>query len=171
MSAPADKPPPRDYSHELELHHSRVVRHAYFAGGVLSLALGVVGVFLPVLPTTPFLLLAAACFVRSSARFYNWLLNHRLFGSSIRNYRRSGAIPLRAKILAITLIALTIGGSILFVIPLWPVKALLAVIGVSVSAYLATRPTLTREMAARFASEDAKYAEDAEVAQRAGRRD
>lgn len=156
MSAPADKPPPRDYSHELELHRNRVVRHAYFAGGVVSLALGLIGVFLPVLPTTPFILLAAACFVRSSARFYNWLLNHRLFGSSIRNWRRTGAIPLKAKILAITLIALTIGSSIAFVIPLWPVKLLLAVIGVSVSVYLATRPTLTREAAAQLEADDVR---------------
>ncbi len=156
MNAPADRPPPRDYSHELDLHRSRAVRYAYFAGGVVSLGLGVIGVFLPVLPTTPFLLLAAACFVRSSARFYNWLLNHRLFGSSIRNWRRTGAIPLKAKLIAITLIALTIGASILFVIPLWPVKLLLAVIGVSVSVYLATRPTLTREAAAELEAEDAR---------------
>ena len=71
--------------------------------GCISLALGIVGIFLPLLPTTPFLLLAAALWVRSSPRLYAWLLSHRCFGEYIRNFRENRAIPLRAKIFSIVL--------------------------------------------------------------------
>ncbi len=71
--------------------------------GALSLVLGIVGIFVPLLPTTPFLLLSAALWVRSSPRLYEWLLAHRLFGSYIRNYREHSAIPLHAKIATLVL--------------------------------------------------------------------
>ena len=71
--------------------------------GCIALALGIVGIFLPLLPTTPFLLLAAALWVRSSPRLYAWLLSHRCFGEYIRNFRENRAIPLRAKIFSIVL--------------------------------------------------------------------
>lgn len=73
--------------------------------GWLMVAIGIVGVFLPLLPTTPFLLLAAGLFARSSPRFETWLLNHRIFGEPIRRWRRNGAIAPRAKALAVTMIA------------------------------------------------------------------
>ena len=63
------------------------------AAGFGCLVLGVLGLLLPVLPATPFLLLAAACFVRASVRFYNWLLNHRLFGPSVREWRNHRRLP------------------------------------------------------------------------------
>jgi hypothetical protein len=75
--------------------------------GVLIIAgtsfagLGILGIFLPLLPTTPFLLLAAACYARSSERFYNWLLNNRWFGHYIRNYLEGKGVPLRVKVLSI----------------------------------------------------------------------
>ena len=71
--------------------------------GCIALALGIVGIFLPLLPTTPFLLLAAALWVRSSPRLYAWLLSHRCFGEYIRNFRENRAIPLRAKVFSIVL--------------------------------------------------------------------
>lgn len=71
--------------------------------GCIAFALGLVGIFLPLLPTTPFLLLAAALWVRSSPRLYAWLLAHRWFGEYIRNYRENRAIPLRAKVFSIVL--------------------------------------------------------------------
>ena len=71
--------------------------------GTVSLALGIIGIFLPLLPTTPFLLLAAALWVRSSPRLYAWLLSHRCFGEYIRNFRENRAIPLCAKIFSIVL--------------------------------------------------------------------
>lgn len=69
-------------------------------GGV-AFVLGVVGIFVPLLPTTPFLLLAAALWVRSSPRLYAWLLSHRCLGEYIRNYRENRAIPLRAKVVSL----------------------------------------------------------------------
>lgn len=116
-------------------------RWALIAVGTICVALGVLGAFLPVLPTTPFLLLAAACYARSSRRFYERLLSSPGFGPLIREYRATGAIPTRAKAMAVTMIAVTIGLSVAFVIPLWPVKLLVAAIGVSVSTWILTRPT------------------------------
>ena len=75
--------------------------------GFLSLILGVIGIFLPVLPTTPFLLLSAALFFRSSPRAYDWLLTHKYLGPYIRSFREDRMIPLRAKIVSISLLWLT----------------------------------------------------------------
>jgi uncharacterized membrane protein YbaN (DUF454 family) len=66
--------------------------------GVLSVGLGTLGIFVPLLPTTPFLLLAAACFVRSSDRLHDWLLNHRIYGPVIRGYREHRALPVSSKV-------------------------------------------------------------------------
>ncbi|MCD8261763.1 MAG: YbaN family protein [Bacteroides sp.] len=71
--------------------------------GSISLALGIIGIFLPLLPTTPFLLLTAALYCKSSPRLYNWLLNQKHLGPYIRNFRKHKAIPLRAKILSVSL--------------------------------------------------------------------
>jgi uncharacterized membrane protein YbaN (DUF454 family) len=79
----------------------RVVRVLLFIAGSISLFFGVIGIFLPVLPTTPFLLLTAACYMRSSERMYNWLLNNRWFGEYIKNYQAGRGIPLKTKIVAI----------------------------------------------------------------------
>ena len=68
--------------------------------GALALLLAILGLFLPLLPTTPFLLLASACFARGSSRLHGWLLNHRVFGVYLRNFEAGNGIPLRAKIVA-----------------------------------------------------------------------
>ncbi len=75
-------------------------RVLWLLAGLASLAAGIVGIFLPLLPTTPFVLLAAFCFSRGSTRCEHWLLNHRLFGPMVRDWRERHAIPLRAKQLA-----------------------------------------------------------------------
>jgi uncharacterized protein len=77
------------------------MRGIWLAGGGLFLGLGLLGVVLPVLPTTPFLLLAAACFARSSPRLHRWLLHHPVFGPPIRNWEENGAISRPAKRLAV----------------------------------------------------------------------
>ena len=87
--------------------------------GSLFLGLGIVGIFVPLLPTTPFLLLAAALYVRSSPRLYAWLLNLRHLGSYIRNFRENRAIPLQAKIVSVSLIWLTMGYCIFRVVNAW----------------------------------------------------
>lgn len=84
--------------------------------GLLSLVLGVVGIFLPLLPTTPLLLLSAWCFIRSSTKLYDWLLNHPYLGKYIRNFREHRAIPLRVKALSVAMVWLTIGYCIFVVV-------------------------------------------------------
>lgn len=83
------------------LKQSRVARGLFLGLGFVFVALGFVGAFLPVLPTTPFLILAAACFARSSPRFENWLLNHPRFGPLLKDWRARGAIPRKAKLAAL----------------------------------------------------------------------
>lgn len=91
------------------------VRILLIISGSISLALGFIGLFLPLLPTVPFVLLSAALFAKSSPRLYNWLLKHRLFGEHIRNYRAEKAIPLPIKILAISMLWTSILLTIFFV--------------------------------------------------------
>lgn len=80
----------------------RLLRPLLILAGLTSLALGFAGLFLPLLPTTPFVLLAAACFVRSSDRLHAWLMAHRLFGGPLRDWHAGRGIPMRAKVVAIT---------------------------------------------------------------------
>jgi len=77
-----------------------MIRALWLIGGLISLGLGIIGAVLPLLPTVPFLLLAAFCFARSSDRLHGWLLHHPTFGPAIRNWRDHGAISRRAKRLA-----------------------------------------------------------------------
>ena len=113
-----------------------VIRVVLVILGTLSVALGVIGAVLPVLPTTPFLLLAAALYARSSKRFYNWLLNNRMFGLYIRNYREGNGIPLKVKVFVICLLWLTIGSSAIFAIQNNYIRALLFLIAIGVTAHL-----------------------------------
>ncbi len=82
----------------------RIVKALLLVAGTVSLALGTVGIFVPILPTTPFLLLSAACYVRSSERMYKWLLGNRWFGEYIRNYREGRGIPLKTKVVALAVL-------------------------------------------------------------------
>jgi uncharacterized membrane protein YbaN (DUF454 family) len=117
-------------------------QYALVGIGLLSVALGTAGIFLPLLPTTPFLLLAAACFVRSSQRLHTWLMNHRWFGPYIYNYRTYKAIPRKTKILSIALLWITISYSAIWVVPLLAVKGLLFFIAVAVTWHLLSLKTL-----------------------------
>ena len=76
--------------------------------GSISLALGVIGIFLPLLPTTPFLLLSATLYVRSSEKLYQWLIHQKYLGTYIRNFREHRAIPLRAKIISTAMVWVTL---------------------------------------------------------------
>jgi len=90
----------------------KIKRHLLLIAGTLSLAVGIVGIFVPILPTTPFLLLAAGCYLRSSQRFYNWLMGNRLLGAYIRNYLEGRGMPIKVKLFTIILLWATIGVSI-----------------------------------------------------------
>ena len=104
----------RDYSHEVRKHQLLWVRLAFAALGTLFLLLGIIGIFMPILPTTPFLLLTTACYARSSRRFYNWLMNHPAFGPLIVEWRAYRSIPWRVKLAAVAPMALTFSSSIIF---------------------------------------------------------
>ena len=110
--------------------------------GCVSLALGVVGIFLPVLPTTPFLLLSAALFVRSSDRLYNWLMEHKHLGPYIKNFRENRAIPLRVKIVSVTLVWLTLLNCAVFVADEWWARVVFVAIAAGVSIHILHYKTL-----------------------------
>jgi len=93
----------------------KILQKVLIVAGTISVILGVIGIFVPVLPTTPFLLLAAACYLRSSERFYKWLMNNRLFGSYIKNYLEGKGMSLTVKIYTLVFLWAAIGLSIILV--------------------------------------------------------
>ncbi|MBR2931563.1 MAG: YbaN family protein [Rikenellaceae bacterium] len=110
--------------------------------GSISLALGVIGIFVPLLPTTPLLLLAAALYFRSSPKLYDWLLNHPRLGTYIRNFREHRAIPLRVKIVSVSLVWLTMGYCIIAVVePLW-LRIALALLATAITIHILSFKTL-----------------------------
>ncbi len=117
-------------------------RAAYVVAGSISFGLGILGIPLPLLPTTPFLLLAAYCYARGSERFYRWLIDHPTFGSYIRNYRDHGGTTLRVKTASISLLWITIGISATFAVESWWVRVILLVIAVGVSIHILSLKTL-----------------------------
>lgn len=121
----------------LRLHHSPLIRSLYLCGGCAALMLGALGVILPVLPTTPFVLLAAACFARGSERFHNKLMTNRYTGPIIRQWRLHRSIPAKAKRLAYIMTALSFSVSILIVPEMWQ-KAMLTSIA-CILAYCLSR--------------------------------
>lgn len=133
-----------DYSHELRVQRNPVLRTTYFVLGWVSVVFGAIGVVLPGWPTTVWILIATYFFARSSPRFYNWLMNHRLFGPLIRDWRDGKGLSRRAKALAVTTIVLSIGTSIALIPILW-VDLLLAIIAIVLCTYLLTLPTKPAE--------------------------
>jgi len=115
---------------------SKLKQKILLIAGTISVAIGVIGIFVPLLPTTPFLLLAAACYLRSSERFYRRLLNNRFFGTYVRNYIEGKGMPLRIKIYTIALLWGTIGLSIFLTAPNIVVKIVLVVVAVGVTLHI-----------------------------------
>jgi uncharacterized membrane protein YbaN (DUF454 family) len=118
----------------------KVLRPFYMAAGVVLVGVGIVGYFVPVMPGTIWLILAAACFARSSPRFESWLVNHPKFGPSVVAWRRYGAIPRRIKIIAIAMMALSFSLAVLSHPPaiwLWIMGAVL----MACALFVATRPS------------------------------
>ncbi len=138
------RPPRQDYSADVRKHDSLTVRLLLAGAGTCCVVLGVIGIFTPVLPTTPFLLLAAACYARASTRFYNWLLNNRVLGPSILEWRRHRSLPWRTKLVAIATMAATFTVSIVFFVrPGW-LQLALAGFGVGLAAWLWRIPSRDR---------------------------
>ncbi|MCB2127726.1 MAG: YbaN family protein [Rhodobacteraceae bacterium] len=115
------------------------MRPFWVAGGLFALILGVIGIFLPLLPTVPFLLLSAFCFARGSTRLHAWLLGNRHFGPSIRDWQNRGAISRKAKIAASISMVAAIGLAIAFGVPKW-IIGLQAATLLSVAVFVWTRP-------------------------------
>jgi len=106
------------------------------ATGTFFIGLGIVGIFVPVLPTTPFLLISAALYAKSSKSFYNWLVNNKILGRYIKNYREGKGIPLKLKIITIALLWITIGCSVIFAIDIFWVRVMLVIIAIGVTIHI-----------------------------------
>lgn len=121
-----------------------VLRLVYFVTGLIMTALGVIGAFLPVMPTTIFLILAVACFARSSPRMEHWIVSHPVLGPPVQDWRQTGAIARPAKIAAILSIVAGFGVVVAFrVLPVWGMLVLAAVL-IAVSGFIVTRPAPIR---------------------------
>jgi hypothetical protein len=111
-------------------------RQLLIVAGTISTAIGILGIFVPILPTTPFLLLAAACYIRSSERFYRWLINNRLFGTYIRSYIEGRGMPLRTKIFTIFLLWIAIGISVCIGTQNLVVRIVLVLVAIGVTLHI-----------------------------------
>ena len=109
--------------------------------GSLAVVLAILGIFLPLLPTTPFLLLASACYLRGSKRMHRWLLNNKVFGEYLRNFEEGKGIPIRAKITAIVLLWASLAFSI-YQVGIMPLRFMLVLLGSGVSIFLLKMKTL-----------------------------
>lgn len=119
----------------------KFVRALFFVAGTVSLAIGTIGIVLPILPTTPLLLLALACYCRSSKRMTKWVLTNKYFGSYIRRYKEGKGIPIKTKIIAIATLWITISYSAFFIVNIWIVQLILFAIAIAVSIHIIRLPT------------------------------
>lgn len=117
-----------------ESRKDRIKRALYLIGGSIAFILGVIGLFLPLLPTTPFILLAAACYLRSSRKMYDYVTNHKLFGRYIRNYE-NGVMEKKDKYRTLTILWIGIIFSA-FVIDKITVNGILIAIAIGVTIHL-----------------------------------
>ena len=126
---------------------SSLKKAIFIVAGTISLGFGAVGVFLPILPTTPFLLLSAASYYKGSERMHRWLLSNRLFGSYIRNYREGKGISPKGKMLTLFLLWATICYSIFFLVNIPIFQIILSAIAIAVTVHVTTLPTFRKSRA------------------------
>jgi uncharacterized protein len=125
----------------------RHLRPLLLVVGTICLVLGAIGIFLPILPTTPFLLLAAACYVRSSDRMHKWLLGNRWLGEYIKNYQSGKGIPMKTKIIALAVLWTGMMFSAFFVVnEVLIAQIALVIIGIGVSVHLIKLPTFKKQL-------------------------
>lgn len=110
--------------------------------GILSLGLGILGAFVPVLPTTPLLLLASVLFLKSNRRLYDWLMNHPKLGPYISNFLDHKAIPLRVKVVSVTMVWLTLLYCAIFVAEHWALRLMFIAIAIGVTIHVLSYKTL-----------------------------
>ncbi len=128
---------------------SKLKKWLLIAAGTFCVITGLIGVFFPVLPTTPFLILAALCYMRSSERLYRLLMGNRLCGSYIRNYLEGRGMTLKAKILTLLLLWLILGATISFAVSGLVVRSILLAVGAGVTIHILAIRTLTENIAPR----------------------
>ena len=113
-----------------------VIRYAYLVSGFLLVAIGIIGIFLPLLPTTIFLILASACFVRSSPKTNEWIRNHKILGVYLKNYQDKNGLTIKSKIFTIIFLWLSIGISAFYLTNEFYIRMLLLAIGAGVSIHI-----------------------------------
>jgi len=128
-----------------------MLRPVYFVIGLIMVALGIIGIFVPLMPTTTFLILAAWCFARSSRRAENWLLSHPRLGPVILAWRQTGAMAPRHKLYSIGGMALGLLIFLLTARPAWWLAVVVALALLACAAFVVTRPNFTGDTASRSA--------------------
>lgn len=121
-----------------------VLKILLIVSGTFFLFLGLIGIFIPILPTTPFLLLAAACYARGSKKFYNWLINNRFLGKYIKNYREGRGISLKIKIITISILWITILFTTFLIVTNLLLQIILLIIAICVTIHLLTIKTMKK---------------------------
>lgn len=114
------------------------------ASGTFFLALGIIGIFIPLLPTTPFLLLSAACYIRGSKKFYFWLIKNKWLGEYIKNYQEGKGVPINVKIISIIVLWITIIFSTIIIVPYNIIRIILIIIAIGVTIHIITIKTLDK---------------------------
>jgi uncharacterized membrane protein YbaN (DUF454 family) len=129
----------------------KVVRTLWIVAGIICMVIGAIGIVLPILPTTPFLLAAAACYYKGSPRMHKWLLNNKWFGEYIRNYTEGKGLTKKTKITAITILWITIGFSTIFILNsllssqlVLPMQIIMIAVAIAVSAHILRLPTFRK---------------------------
>ena len=129
----------------------KIVKTLWFIAGTICVVLGAIGMVLPLLPTTPFLLAAAACYYKSSEKMHRWLLNNKWFGEYIRNYTEGKGLTKKTKITALALLWATIGFSTVFMLNrllpaqlVLPIQIIMIVVAIAVSLHILRLPTFKK---------------------------
>ena len=132
-------------SKQIDKTSNQLLKWILITAGTIFVGIGIIGIFIPILPTTPFLLLAAACYARSSTRFYNWLINNKSIGAYIKNYREGRGVPLKVKVFTIFLLWVTILFSVFFVLLISLIKIILIIIAIGVTIHILTIKNFTQK--------------------------
>ena len=110
--------------------------------GLIALGLGILGIFLPILPTTPFVLLASVLFLRGNKRLYDWLLNHPRLGPYIRNFMITRAIPLKVKVISVSMVWITLMYCAVCVVDHWLLRLLFLMLAIAITIHILSYKTL-----------------------------
>jgi uncharacterized membrane protein YbaN (DUF454 family) len=136
-----EKRPKKHRLHDPQTYLDHAARWMLISAGMICVGLGALGILLPGLPTTPFLLVAAYCFARSSEHFHDWLLNHRWFGSYVRNFEEGRGMTRPAKATTLLVMWLSFGVTIVFFVPVAIGQAGMFLLAAAVSIYIMRLPT------------------------------